>query len=192
MCNTFLIANRPGLANTSDAIVTSEALDNLGNRYLFFVMSIRPYSPATDLNALSHLYQESILTLGQSFYTPEQLDVWATLGSDRSRLSKNLSLGTTLVSEVDGQLAAFGQLHPIDHIAYLYAHPNYAGKGHARAVLLALESHALAANQHLVHTEASKVARPFFERQGYRVIAPEEVERGGLTFLRYKMEKRLT
>jgi N-acetylglutamate synthase-like GNAT family acetyltransferase len=38
-------------------------------------------------------------------------------------------------------------------------------------------------------TEASITARLFFERMGFRVIAPQEVECRGMKFINYVMEK---
>jgi N-acetylglutamate synthase-like GNAT family acetyltransferase len=40
-------------------------------------------------------------------------------------------------------------------------------------------------------TEASITARPFFERRGFRVITPQEVERRGMKFINYVMEKAI-
>ncbi|MCK5940717.1 MAG: hypothetical protein KAI24_02010 [Planctomycetes bacterium] len=39
-------------------------------------------------------------------------------------------------------------------------------------------------------TEASEVARPFFERQGYVVVEREVVRRAGVALPRYRMRKR--
>jgi hypothetical protein len=44
----------------------------------------------------------------------------------------------------------------------------------------------------ILQVEASGVARPFFERLGYRVIEAERPVRHGLEFLRFKMKKALT
>ena len=40
-------------------------------------------------------------------------------------------------------------------------------------------------------TEASKAARPFFEAQGFSVVAEQEVEVRGERLTNYRMEKRL-
>src|SRR5437868_14295919 len=40
-------------------------------------------------------------------------------------------------------------------------------------------------------TEASKVARPFFEHHGFQVIEEQRVERRGSSFVRYAMRKRV-
>ena len=42
-----------------------------------------------------------------------------------------------------------------------------------------------------VTVHASETARPFFERRGYRVLRPQQVERRGQVLTNYVMEKEL-
>jgi|GEM_PF-3759448 len=52
---------------------------------------------------------------------------------DRVRVA--LSVGQTIRAVVGGSPVAFGQLHPADHIAYLYCHSAHARRGYAAAIL---------------------------------------------------------
>ena len=42
-----------------------------------------------------------------------------------------------------------------------------------------------------VTVHASETARPFFERRGYRVLRPQQVERRGQVLTNYVMEREL-
>jgi putative acetyltransferase len=151
---------------------------------------LRTCTPA-DAPALAAIYREAVLTLGLQAYTPQQTEVWAEHVADLDCFSAPLAGGITLCVEIDQQPVAFGQLHPVNHVAYLYCSSAHARCGSATAILNALEEHARAANVDRLHVEASRVARPCFERNGYQVLEEERVVRDAIEFVRYKMEKLL-
>jgi putative acetyltransferase len=153
-------------------------------------MTIRNYRPA-DAEALAEVYRDAARNLGREVYTEEQTSAWARHPEDLERFRAALAEGLTLCAEVDGAPVAFGQLHPPDHIAYLYCHSAHVRRGHAAKILAALEDHAASRGVATLHVEASRVARPFFERAGYRVIAEERPVRHGVEFIRFRMAKDL-
>lgn len=154
-------------------------------------MRLRPYEPKRDLDALAELYTASALILGKPHYSPIQLEVWSSWPKDRAVFAGRLAEGETLVAEIEGRAAAFGQLHPYDHIALLMTHPDFARRGCATAILRALEARAVAQRAARLTTTASKVARPVFESVGFRLVEVEEAPFGGRFFTRYRMAKAL-
>jgi putative acetyltransferase len=86
-------------------------------------------------------------------------------------------------------VVAFGQLHPADHINYLYCRQRGRGKGCAARILSYLETEADRLGVRLLSTEASLTARRFFEKHGYTVLGAEVVVRQGIEFHRFKMQK---
>lgn len=154
-------------------------------------MTLRDYLP-TDAESLVAVYRDAARNLGRQRYTDAQTSVWALHPEDLEQFRVTLSEGQTICAVVDGSPVAFGQRNPADHLAYLYCHSAHARRGHASAILLRLESYALADRVSILQVEASWVARPFFERFGYRVIEEERPVRHGLELLRFKMKKELT
>lgn len=154
-------------------------------------MTLRNYLP-TDAESLAAVYRDAARNLGRQRYTDAQTSVWALHPEDLEQFRVALSAGQTICAVVGGSPVAFGQLHPADHIAYLYCHSAHARRGYASAILAALEARAAADRIPLLQVEASGVARPFFERFGYQVIEEERPVRHGLEFLRFKMKKELT
>lgn len=153
-------------------------------------MHLRPATP-DDLPALAAIYRDAVLNLGPAAYSPEQVTAWAAWPSDAVAFARHLSDGLTLVAEIDHQPAAFAQLQPADKVSLLYCKINYARRGLATALLGALEAAALRAGQMFLRTDASRIARPLFTARGFRVVAREEVGRGGITFERFSMRKLL-
>ncbi|MGG7056398.1 acetyltransferase [Nitrosomonas sp. ANs5] len=151
-------------------------------------MRFRNYITA-DTEALIAVYRAAALVLGRQGYTEEQINAWAMYPEDAEAFRRTLAKGVTLCAVIDGVPAAFGQLHPVDHIAYMYCHPDHARRGLGSAILSMLEAHAQSKGVTAVRVEASAVARPFFERFGYRVLEVERPVRHGVTFMRFKMEK---
>ncbi len=55
----------------------------------------------------------------------------------------------------------------------------------------AIEQKARTLSAPLLTTQASKAAKPFFERQGWTVDAAQTVERNGVSLTNYRMQKVL-
>jgi putative acetyltransferase len=92
---------------------------------------------------------------------------------------------------VGGETAAFCHLHPLDHISLLYTAARFARQGLATAVYRAIEAYAREHGQRILTTDASRLSRPFFEREGFIVRRTEQTCRQGVYFERYQMEKVL-
>lgn len=153
-------------------------------------VTLRPYWPA-DIEILAKLYRDAVLGLGRGAYDAARLAVWASFADDLEMFREQIERGMTLVAELGEGVAAFGQLHPADHIALLYTHPAHARRGLARAVYARLEEQTKRQGTVQLTTDASRISKPFFERMGFAVITTEQAERGGLTFERFRMIKQL-
>lgn len=151
---------------------------------------LRPFVPA-DVPRLAEIYRESALQLGRRAYGSAQVRAWARHAEDEEAFGNLLARGVTLCVTVGETPVAFGQLYPDDHVAYLYCHPDHAGQGHAGAILAVLEARARSRGVERLRVEASAVARPFFARQGYTLVAKEQPVRHGVVFVRFRMDKRL-
>lgn len=149
-------------------------------------VTLRPYRPE-DCPALAALFYETVHTVNAAHYTPAQLDAWApACGPDLAAWDKSFRAHRTLVAELDGRLAGFGDLDPAaGYLDRLYIHKDLQGRGVATALCNALEQAAAGP----VVTHASVTARPFFARRGYRVLRAQQVERRGVTLANYVMEK---
>ena len=149
-------------------------------------VTLRPYRPE-DCPALAALFYETVHTVNAAHYTPAQLDAWApACGPDLAAWDKSFRAHRTLVAELDGRLAGFGDLDPAaGYLDRLYVHKDLQGRGVATALCNALEEAAAGP----VLTHASVTARPFFARRGYRVLRAQQVERRGVTLANYVMEK---
>ena len=91
------------------------------------------------------------------------------------------------MAEIRGRLAGFGDLDPAaGYLDRLYVRREFQRRGVARALCDALEQ---ASRARPLTTHASRTARPFFEKRGYRVLRPQQVERRGQQLENFVMEK---
>jgi len=99
--------------------------------------------------------------------------------------------GQTFVAQIDTIPVGFMSLEPDGHLDLLYVHAQHQRQGIASALLSRVESAARDQGLTRLFTESSITARAFFERRGFRMIAPQRVSMRGQEFINYRMEKAL-
>ena len=124
-------------------------------------------------------------------YSQAQIDAWSSLSFLPGVLDKPLQLGKCWVSCIDKEIEAFGVRYPSHRLALLYSRGRSFRQGHATALLQCIELEALHEGQTSLITEASLCSYKLLLRHGWRIIAPEEFQIGGVHFSRYLMEKTL-
>jgi putative acetyltransferase len=155
-------------------------------------MNIRPYEDA-DLEAVAHLFTASVHELASAHYTAAQCAAWAPRPPQLEEWRQRLASARTLLAEDSpgGELAGFISFMGDGHIEFLYTAPARAWRGVASVLYRHVETVLMAAQVPVLLTEASLVARPFFERQGFRVIEEQRVYVRGQGFRRFAMSKSL-
>ena len=130
-------------------------------------VSLRPYVPA-DARRLAEIFRASVEELAAEDYDDEQREAWAATADDEDAFGERLAGALTLIAVIDGAAAGFASLKGADAIDMLYVDPEYSGQGAARALVDALTRLAGARGAQRLTVEASEVAKPLFERQGFR------------------------
>lgn len=153
-------------------------------------MSIREYQ-SSDAESLATIYRDAVIGIGSTVYNAKQIEVWSSFPENLEEFRHSLSQGFTLVALEAGQLVAFGQLNPLDRVAFLYTATQFSRKGYATKIYQQLEDYAIAQNVPHLRTEASRISKYFFLKMGFSVVEREIVDRKNTQFERFKMEKTL-
>ena len=74
------------------------------------------------------------------------------------------------------------------YLDFAYVAPDAMGQGVAKALYDAILAVAEKAGLARLTSEASHLARRFFERQGWRVVEEQSVARNGVTLTNFRME----
>ena len=153
-------------------------------------VGIRSYE-AGDTPALARLFYETVNTVNRGDYSPERLQAWASEVLDSEAWHARMSGWCTLVAEKDGEAVGFAELEGDGHLDMLYLRKDAVGRGVGSRLYLAVEQVARKQGLGRIFTEASITARPFFERQGFRVVGEQAVVRQGARLTNFAMEKPL-
>jgi len=151
---------------------------------------IRRYRES-DVEALALLFTDSIHNLASSHYDANQCAAWAPRPPELNSWMERLACLRTLVAEADMKIAGFVSYEQNGHIDLLYTSPAYSRRGIALALYFEAEANLVSNGLSELFTEASLVARPFFERCGFHVVEEQYLKIRGVTFRRQAMRKSL-
>lgn len=94
-------------------------------------------------------------------------------------------------AEQDGRLVGFMTLAGTGYIDLAFVAPEVLGRGVGWQLYRAVEARARELGASALTTDASRMARPFFERQGWSVITEQTVVKRGVVLTNYLMRKTL-
>jgi len=128
-----------------------------------------------DAPALAAITAAAIEAVGRRRYSPEQVAAWAARHPGPERFVERIAQGHLIwiIANARDEPVAYALLEPEaedgGHLDMLYCHPAHTRNGLADRLLSQAEQHARGLNLARLYTEASDLARPAFERAGYRV-----------------------
>ncbi|MBO1752090.1 GNAT family N-acetyltransferase [Actinotalea sp. BY-33] len=149
-------------------------------------MLIRDYAE-TDAATTLDVFERAITTTGRARYTQEQVEAWLGAPRELARWGAERLEVRTFVAEHDGVLAGFADLEEGGYVNRLFVDPRFGRRGVAHALLDHVRAAAVLDGLPELTTHSSLVARPVFERAGFRVVHDEVVRRGDVTLQRFFM-----
>jgi putative acetyltransferase len=153
-------------------------------------VSLRPYLPA-DARRCAEIFRASIGELAAEDYDEEQREAWASRADDEQAFGARLAVALTLLAVIDDAIAGFASLKGADEIDMLFVDPGFARQGVGRTLVDALTRLAQARGAKRLTTEASDVAKPLFERQGFTAQKRNIVRKGDQWLANTTMTKTL-
>lgn len=153
-------------------------------------MDIRNYTNC-DLIQITKLFYDTVHTINVKDYTKSQLDVWARGNIDESYWNKSFLAHNTLVAEENNIIVGFGDMDSNGYVDRLYIHKDYQHRYIAKTILNMLEQNAINNGVSTFTTHASITAKPFFEKQGYKIICENTVILNNVNLINYTMEKHI-
>jgi putative acetyltransferase len=153
-------------------------------------VKVRLFRP-TDTSTLARLFTDTVGAINSTDYSPEQIAAWASEPPDLNHWRDRLSSRMVFVAEHDTEITGFVTFEANGHLDHLYVHHRFQRQGVATALCRRVEHEARSTGTMRLFTEASITARPFFERIGFQMIAPQTVAHRGVSFTNFRMEKFL-
>jgi len=151
-------------------------------------VAIRPMAQGEE-QALTRLYQDSILGLGPAHYSAEQVTAWASFGAEREAFTEFVCVPWTVVAEDETGLIGFAGLEDDGHVPSLYVRHDRARRGVGSQLLEAVLREAESRGVNRLYAEASLFSKGVFEKYGFVVERMEHSERRGILFDRFLMAR---
>jgi len=144
-----------------------------------------------DAAAAAELYFASIRQGTGRHYDRAQRQAWAPEVPNTAVWGERLAKNITLMADDAQGLAGFISLRPDGYLDLAFVRPDLMGKGVAKRLYLRIEQDALARGLTALSTDASELARSFFEGQNWQVVAKQHPVRSGIRLTNYRMTKTL-
>ncbi|WP_315097991.1 GNAT family N-acetyltransferase [uncultured Cellulomonas sp.] len=154
-------------------------------------MILRPYREP-DAAATLDVFRRAIRLTASRDYTPEQVAAWASDEIGVAEWGARRLASRTQVAEVDGAVVAFTDVDDQGYVHMLFVDPDAARRGVATALLGWVVETARDLGAGELTTHASLTARPFFERQGFEVVAEQRPVTRGVAMTNFAMRRDLT
>jgi putative acetyltransferase len=167
-------------------------LATLGGTFGWVQVTVRTYEPR-DAADVAEVFYRSVREVARSDYTDEQLKAWVPgpLNVEREHLRSSDGRLVLVAADERDRVVAFTDLEPDGHIDRLFCAPEAVGRGIASQLYDALEAAALEQGIGRLFTEASELARRFFERKGFVVLERQDKILRGVPIHNYRMAKAL-
>lgn len=151
------------------------------------VFAIRSYQ-TNDARLIADLFHCAVHRIDPSIYSKAQQEAWAPTPPDYSCWQTRLAETHPSVATLDNQVVGFVELETDGHIDCFYVHPDHQRKGVAQTLFDHLLADAKRRGMSHLYVEASKVAEPFFRKNGFITVTENQVERRGQVLVNFGME----
>ena len=138
---------------------------------------------------LKKLYFDSIISIDEKIYSPEQKRAWASQAWDNKYFNLSLQEGKGWLIEEKEKIIAFASRYPKNRIALLYCKGDSQRKGCGTELLQKLEKEAIKEGLNCLSTEASLISYKLFLKNNWKIIRKEKIIIKNIIFERYKMIK---
>lgn len=144
----------------------------------------------SDMSELNKLYQNTVLIVNRKDYTSEEVEDWASCANNIEHWQKLFEEQHYVLAENrEGVIVGFGSINGAGYMHTLFIHSDFQRQGIATLLYQYLEKYAQDNGAEKITSEVSITAKPFFEKQGFRVDEEQMRKANKLYLKNYKMSK---
>ncbi|MCA0045234.1 GNAT family N-acetyltransferase [Celeribacter litoreus] len=155
-------------------------------------MKLRPLT-RKDSAACHRVFLHAVHEGAKAHYSSEQRAAWAPkTARPHEDWPEMITHGFAIGATRWGRIRGFFAMGTDGFIDLAYVHPSEMGKGTAGKLYDACENEARRLGLSHMETEASHLARRFFEKRGWSVTAQQTVIRNAVAIENFRMEKQLS
>lgn len=154
-------------------------------------ITTRPLTPA-DGERAGNIFFDAVRHGTADVYSLEQRLAWGGKAPNPSGWRQKFQNISGFAAEIDGDMVGFMTLDADGYIDLAFVQSDMVGRGVGRALYDVVEARSVAEGIQRLTTEASKKAKPFFERMGWQVDQEQVVVKNETPLTNFKMSKSLT
>ena len=133
------------------------------------------------------------MTINLRDYSQEEVEDWASCGNDITHWVQLIQEQYYVVAvDKDSVIVGFGSVNDVGYMHILFVHKDFQHQGIAFLLYEHLENYAKEKGAEKLTSEVSITAKPFFEKQGFKVDEEQKRRANRLCLTNYKMSKWLT
>lgn len=143
---------------------------------------------ARDAEQTADVFFEAVRFGAKNFYDEEQRKAWAPQKPELNKWRTRLAEQAVKVAILDEAVIGFMTLDPNGKIDLAFVTPDAMGKGISAKLYDAILKEAQTAGLKTLHTEASYLAKQFFQKCGWQVIQQQTVSRESVELTNFLMK----
>ena len=144
---------------------------------------------AIDLNEITTLFRETVLSINKRDYNDEQVRVWSAAADREENWLKKIDEHYFICAVFENKIIGFASLATDGYLDFMYVHKDYQERGVASLLYRYLETHAADLKLSKIYSEVSITAKPFFEKKEFVIVEKQQKILDGVEFVNYRMEK---
>ena len=145
----------------------------------------------SDIPVMQKLFVDCIKRRCYQDYSPKEIEVWTAGIENVERWQKLVEEQWVLLLWEEDDLMGFTSLKSPNYIDFMYVSADFQGRGIAKLLLKTLQAKAEEKGVEKLESDISITARPFFERQGFKVVRKNLNPKDGEVLINFRMEKYL-
>lgn len=144
---------------------------------------------ASDIPELAELYQQTVLAIAPQYYSPEQTQIWAAFALDSVGFQEFILQGQTFLATDETGVLGFAGIADDGHVISAYVRRDRIHQGIGFRLMEILLDYAKNHSIQRLYAEASEFSLGLFKKFGFQVYDTEIIERQGVIFKRYLVER---
>ncbi len=145
----------------------------------------------SEFNTVAKLIYDSVHTLCDKEYTPEQLEAWVPKNLHMPAFRRSIFRCYAIVAVCNKEIVGFMSTERDGYINRLYTRPDWVKRGVATTLLNDTENWARAHGIRSLLLEASKSAEGFYLKKGFNKVGEIKSIKNDIEFISAKMRKEL-
>lgn len=156
------------------------------------IVNVRTHTEA-DAESLARIFHSAVHNIDESLYSPAQKNAWSPeVTAERiAHWQSRIETTRPFVAEYQDRVVGFIELEANGHIDCFYTNPSVHRKGIGQMLFQQAVNEARGFGLKTLYVEASHIAKPFFEKNGFTTERENTVSINGVSLTNFIMHFNL-